>query len=443
MPPLPARHLELEWEQPGDRRWLEWLASRYTLVQYDPRGLGLSDRAVTSFSLDDFERDIEAVIERVATEPVILFAKVNAGPLAIAYAARRPERVSHLILWCATTRIADGIGGHLEALRGLAEQDWELFLRTAAHLVRGWSAGQSAEQAVTLLRAAMSPDAVPALVRDAFPIDVTEHLPLVRSPTLVCHRRGVTWVPMERAVELASTIPGARLVLLEGTSMAMWSGGLSDVIHAFDDFLGAAEPDELSPNLPAETFRYEGDYWTVAFGGRLCRLRDAKGFHHIAHLLARPGEHIAALDLLMALERDASPPLVHSSNGAMASVAGDPGPVLDGHARGAYRRRIQELRVMFDEAERLDDQRRAAAARSEIEFIEHQLATAAGRWGRDRRAASVAERARLTVTKRIKGVLERIASRHPTLADHLARTIRTGLVCAYIPDPDRATHWSL
>jgi hypothetical protein len=47
------------------------------------------------------------------------------------------------------------------------------------------------------------------------------------------------------------------------------------------------------------------------------------------------------------------------------------------------------------------------------------------------------------VTKRIKGVLERIASRHPTLADHLARTIRTGLVCAYIPDPDRATHWSL
>jgi pimeloyl-ACP methyl ester carboxylesterase len=393
MPPLPARHLELEWEQPGDRRWLEWLASRYTLVQYDPRGLGLSDRAVASFSLDDFERDIEAVVERVATEPVILFAKVNAGPLAIEYAARHPERVSHLILWCATTRVADGIGGHLEALRLLAEQDWELFLRTAAHLVRGWSAGQSADQAVALLRAAMSPDAVPALVRDAFAIDVTDHLPLVRSPTLVCHRRGVTWVPMERAVELASTIPGARLVVLEGTSMAMWSGGLSDVIHPFEDFLGAAEPDELSPNLPSETFRYEGDYWTLAFGGRLCRLRDAKGFHHIAHLLARPGEHIAALDLLTALERDALPPLVHSSNGAMASVAGD--------------------------------------------------AAAVGRWGRDRRAASAAERARLTVTKRIKGVLERIASRHPSLADHLARTIRTGLVCAYVPDPDRATHWSL
>src|SRR5262249_46366259 len=154
--------------QPGDRRWLEWLASRYTLVQYDPRGLGLSDRSVTSFSLDAFERDIDAVVERVTAHPVILFAKVNAGPLAIAYAARHPERVCHLVLWCATTRLAEGIGSHLDALRGLAVQDWELFLHTAAHLVRGWSAGDSAEAAVTLLRASMSPEVVPALVRDAF-----------------------------------------------------------------------------------------------------------------------------------------------------------------------------------------------------------------------------------------------------------------------------------
>src|SRR5262249_33862263 len=338
MPPLPARHVELEWEQPGDRRWLEWLASRYTLVQYDPRGFRLPDRSVTSFSLDAFERDIEAVVERATDDPVIVVAKVNAGPLAIAYAARHPERVSHLILWCATTRLAEGIGSHLDALRGLAEQDWELFLHTAAHLVRGWSAGESAEQAVRLLRASMSPEVVPALVRDAFPIDVTDQLPRVRSPTLVCHRREVTWVPMERAVELASSIPGARLVLLEGASMAMWSGGLSDVIHAFEGFLGATEPDEHVSHLPSEAFRYEGDYWTLAFAGRLCRLRDAKGLHHIAHLLAHPGEHIAALDLLTALERDASLPLGGSSNGAfieerLAPPLGRPG--RDGRAAAA------------------------------------------------------------------------------------------------------------
>ena len=79
----PGTRVELEWEQPGDRRWLEWLAGRYTLVQYDPRGLGLSDRTVACFSLDAFERDIEAVVDRVAAGPVVLFAKVNAGPLAM------------------------------------------------------------------------------------------------------------------------------------------------------------------------------------------------------------------------------------------------------------------------------------------------------------------------------------------------------------------------
>jgi len=443
MPPLPARHVELEWEQPGDRRWLEWVASRYTLVQYDPRGLGLSDRTVTSFSLDAFERDLHAVVERIAGEGVILVAKVNAGALAIAYAARHPELVSHLVLWCATPRFGEGIGSHLDGLVALAERDWDLFVQASAHLVRGWSAGESADQLATLLRASLSPEIVPALVRDALPIDVTDLLPSVRVRTLVLHRRGITWVPLERAVEMASSIPGARLVLLEGSSMALWSGGMSDVIHAFEDFLGATAPDEPASEVPPEAFRYEGDYWTLAFGGRMCRLRDAKGLHHIAHLLGRPGEYVAASDLLAALERGAAPQPSGSTNGQMARSVGDAGPVLDGHARTAYRRRLDELRVALDEAERFNDTGRAASARTEIEFIEDQLAAAVGLWGRDRRAASVTERARLTVTKRIKGVLERVNRRHPALGEHLTRTIRTGLLCAYLPERDEPTHWAL
>jgi pimeloyl-ACP methyl ester carboxylesterase len=283
-PPLPARHLELEWEQPGERRWLEWLAGRYTLVQYDPRGLGLSDRTVTSFALDALERDVDAVVGRVAADGVVLGAEVNSGPLAIAYAARHPDRVSHLILWCATTRLVEGIGSHVDALLALAERDWELFTLTAAHLVMGWSAGHSAHQAVALLRASLSPEAVPAMVRDAFPIDVTDQLELVRAPTLVLHRRDIP-IPLERAVELASRIPRARLVVLEGTSMCPVSGDWTAVAEAFDDFLGSAAPDEpVRPPtpMPSDVFRCEGEYWTLAFAGRVCRLRDAKGLHYIA-----------------------------------------------------------------------------------------------------------------------------------------------------------------
>ena len=443
MPPLPARHVELEWEQPGDRRWLEWLASRYTLVQYDPRGLGLSDRTVTSFSLEAFERDLHAVIEKMASDGAILFAKVNAGALAIAYAVHHPELVSNLVLWCATPRFGEGIGSHLDGLVALAERDWDLFVQASAHLVRGWSASDSAEQLASLLRASLSPEVVPALLRDALPIDVTDQLQHVRSRTLVLHRRGITWVPMERAVQLASSIPGARLVLLEGSSMALWSGGMSDVIQAFEDFLGATASEEPATEVPSEAFRYEGDYWTLAFGGRLCRLHDAKGLHHIAHLLGRPREYVAASDLLAALEHGAAPRAAGGTNGPTARSVGDAGPVLDGQARTSYRRRLGELRATLDEAERFNDAGRAAMARSEMEFIEDQLAAAVGLWGRDRRAASVTERARLTVTKRIKGVLERISRRHPALGEHLTRTIRTGLLCAYLPEPDEPTHWVL
>jgi len=402
MPPLPARHLELEWEEPGDRRWLEWLASRYTLIQYDPRGLGLSDRSITSFTLDAFERDLHAVIERVASSGAILVAKVNSGALAVSYAAHHPELVSHLVLWCATPRFAEGIGSHLDGLIALAERDWDLFIQAAAHLVRGWSATESAAQAAKLLRAALSPETVPALVRDVLTIDVTDQLGLVRSRTLVLHRRGITWVPVERAVELASSIPGARLILLEGTSMALWSGGMSDVIHAFEDFLGTTASEEHAVELPSEAFRYEGDYWMLAFGGRMCRLRDAKGLHHIAHLLGRPGEYVTASELLAALERGAAPQAPVSTNGPAARSDGNAGPI-----------------------------------------VEAQVGPSVGPWGRDRRAAAVTERARLTVTKRIKGVLERISRRHPALGEHLTRTIRTGLLCAYLPEPEEPTHWKL
>ena len=175
----------------------------------------------------------------------------------------------------------------------------------------------------------------------------------------------------------------------------------------------------------------------------MCRLHDAKGLHHIAHLLGRPGEYVSAGDLLAALERGAAPQPVGSNNGQTAGSVGDAGPVLDGRARTSYRRRLEELRATLEEAERFNDAGRAALARREMEFIEEQLAAAVGLWGRDRRAASVTERARLTVTKRIKGVLERIARRHPALGEHLSRTIRTGLLCAYLPEADEPTTWAL
>jgi pimeloyl-ACP methyl ester carboxylesterase len=430
MPPIPFRHIELEWEAPDDRRWLERLAARHMLVQYDPRGLGLSERGITDYSLDALLLDVDAVVSCLAPEPVALFAAVNAGPLAIAYAARHPEGVSHLVLWCSSPRAGEGLGALLDALIGLVGHDWELATETAAHVLRGWSAGDSARKLATLLRAAAAPETVHALYRVVPSIDVSDLLPEVRCPTLVLHRREVTWLPVERATELASRIPGARLVVLEGNSMAPWAGDIDAVARTVDEFLGAPAADEPAP-AGGETFRREGEYWTLAFAGRLCRVRDAKGLHHIAHLLGRPGAQVPATELVATLD----------GAGAPAAPTGDAGPALDARAKAAYRRRLDDLRAELAEAEEWNDEGRAGAARAEIEAITGQLAAAVGLGGRDRPTGAAGERARVTVTKRIKDAIDRVRRVHPALGDHLARSVRTGVLCTY--GPDAPVRWSL
>jgi non-specific serine/threonine protein kinase len=119
----------------------------------------------------------------------------------------------------------------------------------------------------------------------------------------------------------------------------------------------------------------------------------------------------------------------------------DAGPLLDSQAKAEYKRRVDELRNDFEEAERFNDSYRAARARSEIDAIAQQLAAAVGLGGRDRRSSSEAERARSAVTKRIKEAINRIAEVIPPLGRHLAARIRTGYFCSYSPNPDRPVAW--
>ncbi len=107
MPPLPFRHLQRSWDFPEERHWFERLARAHTLVQYDPRGMGLSQRDGVDLSLEGQLLDLDAVLDRVGGGPVALLAFLTAGPVAIAFAARHPEQVSHLVLWSTGARIAD------------------------------------------------------------------------------------------------------------------------------------------------------------------------------------------------------------------------------------------------------------------------------------------------------------------------------------------------
>jgi len=249
MAPLPFTHLRLEWEMPEIRRWYERLAQRRTLIRYDGRGLGLSDRDARDFSLDAMLLDLEAVADRVAPSTFTLLGCVNSGPAAIAYEVRHPNRVSHLILWCSYARATLFFDGpEAKALRGLVETDWRTFALTVAHSREGWSQGEAAGRFVRLVQEAVTPQTQAEFMDTMRLADVSGLLSSVTTPTLILHRPDSTQLPQAAATELAAGIPDARLVLLKGAALAPYLGNTEEVLTAVFEFLG--ESYVLEPDVP-------------------------------------------------------------------------------------------------------------------------------------------------------------------------------------------------
>lgn len=194
------------------------------------------------------------------------------------------------------------------------------------------------------------------------------------------------------------------------------------------------------------TFRREGEYWSIGFEGRAFRLRDTKGLHHLAHLLTVPGREVHALDLLSAEGGVGVRTAGVDRTGEDGLVAGRPGggeEILDRQARENYRRRLAELEEEIEEARSWADPERAARAEEERDALVHELASAVGLGGRSRKAVSAAERARVNVTRAIRAALARIKEHHPELGQHLQRTVSTGTYCAYRPDPRAPVDWNV
>jgi tetratricopeptide (TPR) repeat protein len=195
---------------------------------------------------------------------------------------------------------------------------------------------------------------------------------------------------------------------------------------------GVSRPPEVASDVVdvGNVLRCEGDTWAITFEGRTLRVRDRKGMHYVARLVAEPQREFHVLDLVGAAAAD--------------EIAGDAGPLLDQKAKDAYRRRLTEIDEDIEEAERFGDLGRAANAKTERELLTRELARAFGVGGRERPAAgSAAERARVAVTRAIRHALLRITEHHSSLGAHLDRTIKTGAYCAYSPDPRAPLSWTV
>ena len=198
-----------------------------------------------------------------------------------------------------------------------------------------------------------------------------------------------------------------------------------------------------APDVGNGTFRGEGEYWTLVFGDEHVEIRDSRGMSYLARLLANPGRELHALDLA---QRGGDARSTHADRiPADLRVGGveDAAALVDQEARNAYRTRLDELRAELQQADDWNDSERAARSRSEVEFLEDELGRALGLGGRERKVASAAERARISVTRALRSAINRVASRAPALGEHLSATIRTGTYCSYAPDPRVPIHWEL
>jgi hypothetical protein len=220
---------------------------------------------------------------------------------------------------------------------------------------------------------------------------------------------------------------------------------------------GSADPGDPGPSVGSVqkgVFRKEGEYWTVGYGREAFRLKDTKGLGYLAHLLRHPAAEFHVLDLVGGIashrEEDETGQSGHGlprrdedleKAGIHITRLGDAGEMLDEQAKVAYKRRLSELREELEEAKELANVERAEQAEEEIDALTKELSRAVGLGGRNRRAASASERARQSITKTIKAVVERIAQSDAALGDIFSRCIKTGTFCSYQPDPDFPIAW--
>ena len=221
-------HVTYDLDSPVWRPWVEALSRRHRYVRYDPRGCGMSERDCADLSLASWHQDLEAVAATIREDRFALLGVSQGGPLAIDFAVRHPERISHLVLFNA----------YAQGARARARSDAErLEAETLVNLVRiGWGRenpafcqfftnlfipGGTAEQHRwwgDLERETASPEVASETLRQMQGMDVLDLCAQVRVPTLVLSCRNDARVPFEQGAMLAAAIPDARFVPLDSAN---------------------------------------------------------------------------------------------------------------------------------------------------------------------------------------------------------------------------------
>jgi len=251
-------NIDVIWENPGYRAFLEGLTRFARLILFDKRGTGMSDRDVGAPTLEERAEDIRAVMDAAGSERATVFGVSEGGNMTTMFAATYPERVQGIVLiacfpcrawkpdWPSGMRRAE-FEKFLEEL----ENEWgdlQSFLSK-----RGPSIADIPEEREFLNRLftqSASPPSALAITRLNYEIDIRPILPAIQAPALVIHRRGDLTVTSEEATYLSDNLPNGRLVVVEGDDHLPWVGDRDEILREIRQFAtGSAESAAVSDRI--------------------------------------------------------------------------------------------------------------------------------------------------------------------------------------------------
>ncbi|MEX1253698.1 MAG: adenylate/guanylate cyclase domain-containing protein [Dehalococcoidia bacterium] len=235
---FPFSHVQAIWDMFA--HLYQPLAERFHLVWYDYRGAGLSDRVATDFSLDAMVRDVEAVIEGAELTRFATVARFNGVPIAVTYAAIRPEKISSLVLADGWMKFSDfhQSPAAIVAEGALRSGDWTVYTETVARLLLGFENQEFTARYAAYMRECVEPEVLRSALLGGEAWDVSALLPQVSAHTLVVHNRNNRFLPVQAGQRLAARIPKARFQVVDEQLLGEQLAGI------ITGFLG--ESDEIA-----------------------------------------------------------------------------------------------------------------------------------------------------------------------------------------------------
>lgn len=252
LPNPPTSHFSQDWLLKERRSFYERLSHDVTVIRYDCRGAGLSQRDVKDYTIEAHLADLEAVARAAGPRRFSLYASFYSGPIALRFAAQHPEKISRLILYHTFARAEEYLRKpQLQILKALIAQDWNLYTQATAHALIGWNEGSRAAEQAKLIQNSISSETYQTSFKEVASFDSTAYLSAVRAPTLVLRREGFEPVDLDMTRMLAASIPNSRLLVLEGDSGTIFLNDSRSVASLIASFVLEGEDSKSRP--PTET----------------------------------------------------------------------------------------------------------------------------------------------------------------------------------------------